>query len=410
MLASLRLRGYRLLWLGQTCHAAALWMEHVARPWLVLLLTQDDPLHVGGVIAVQMLPQLFFGPWAGVAVDWFDRRGILVGAKRLALLVNVVFAFLLLSGLITLWHVYLFAFLRGALMAFDQPARQSLIATLVPAQLLTNAVALMSSTQNVMRILGVSVGGALIALVGVPGAWVVIVIVLVGAVVATQRIDPLPETAAGNQGGLRGMGRDLLAGVRFAARRPEIRGILLLSLVFFTFGMAYMQVFLPLFARFHFGIGAPGLSVLSATAAGGALLGALMVASRRPKRLGAILPLVCVGLGAALILFAAAWFLPRPWDLAVGLPLMIVVGIMQTGYFSLSMSALLAASPDDMRGRVISLLSLDRATSALGASAAGFMVVLVGTQWAQAIYGLACVGAGLMVLLLAPGLRSFRVS
>lgn len=206
------------------------------------------------------------------------------------------------------------------------------------------------------------------------------------------------------------MGRDLMAGARFAIRRPEIRGVLLLSFVFFTFGMAYMQVFLPLFARFQFGIGAPGLSVLSATAAAGALLGALVVATRRPRRLGAILPVVCAGLGLALVFFAASWSFPRPWDLAFALPLMMVVGVTQTTYFSLSMSALLAASPDEMRGRVISLLSLDRATTALGSSVAGFTVAALGVQWAQTIYGTVCVVAGLMVLVFATRFREFKVA
>jgi MFS family permease len=408
-LASLRLPNYRLLWLGQTCHAAALWMEQVARPWLVLLLTDDDPVHVGGVIAVQMLPQLLFGLWAGVVADWFDRRGILVWTKGLALLVNAAFAFLLVTGAIALWHVYVFAFARGTLMAFDQPARQSLIATLVPVALLTNAVALMSSTQNVMRIFGVTVAGALISAIGVSGAWVAITVVLLGALVATVRIDLPPAEPTPDRGGLRGMSRDLVAGARFAAHRPEIRGVLLLSAIFFAFGMAYMQVFLPLFARFEFGIGALGLSILSATAAVGALLGALVIANRRPVRLGAILPVVCAVLGLSLIGFAAAWSLPRPFDLAVALPLIMAVGLAQTTYFSLAMSTLLSATPEEMRGRVISLLSLDRATMALGASVAGFGAAVLGTQAAQGLFGLVCVAAGLLVVAFAPGFRAYRI-
>ncbi|MFW6369215.1 MAG: MFS transporter [Myxococcota bacterium] len=408
--ASLRLRDYRLLWLGQSCHAAALWMEHIARPWLVLLLTADDPVHLGGVLATQMLPQLLVGPWAGVVADWFDRRSIIVKTKRVALALNLVFAVLLLGGMVDLRAVYAFAFLRGAVMAFDQPARQSLIAALVPRELLTNAVALMSSTQNVMRILGVTLGGTAIALIGVPGAWVVITVLMVGAVITTTRIQPLTETAPGNQGGLRGMSRDLLAGARFAAARPEIRGVLVLSLVFFSFGMAYMQVFMPLFARFELNIGAPGLSLLSGSAAVGALSGALVVAGRRPRRLGAILPLVCAWLGLSLTCFALSWSAPRPYALVLAIFSIMMVGLAQTSYFSLSMSALLAASPVEMRGRVISLLSLDRAVSALGTSAAGFAAAALGTQAAQILYGVICIVAGLLVLGMAPGFRAFTIA
>jgi MFS family permease len=134
MFASLASLDYRRLWLSQTCYAGALWMEQIARPWLVLLLTNDNPVHVGGVVALQTLPQLLFGVVAGVVADAFSRKAILVYTKSLVLALNVVFAALLLTGRIELWHVYAAAFLRGASMAFDQPARQSLIASLFPAR------------------------------------------------------------------------------------------------------------------------------------------------------------------------------------------------------------------------------------------------------------------------------------
>lgn len=407
MFASLAYRDYRLLWLSQTSYAAALWMEQIARPWLVLLLTGDNPIHVGGVVALQTLPQLLFGVWGGVVADGFPRKAILVTTKRVVLLLNIVFATLLLTGVIELWHVYAAAFIRGASMAFDQPARQSLIASLVPSSLLTNAVALMSSTQSVMRILGITTAGAVIALVGIERAWLAIVLVLVLAVVAVQRLS-VPDDERVRRG-LGGFGSDLMEGARFAASRPEIRGVLLLSVVFFSFGMSYLQVFLPLFARLELGIGAIGLSVLSGTAAVGALCGALLIAHFKPVRLGRLLPTVCAILGAALSLFSLTWSLPRPYDVILALPLMLVVGLMQTSYFSLTNATLLSASPASMRGRVISLLSLARAMVTLGASLGGFLAASLGVQVAQGLYGIVCATAALFVLLFAHGLREYRV-
>ena len=78
MFAPLRQPSYRLLWIGQSTHALALWMEQIARPFLVLEMTGGSAAHVGGVLAVRTIPQLLFGVFAGVISDWFDRRTILV--------------------------------------------------------------------------------------------------------------------------------------------------------------------------------------------------------------------------------------------------------------------------------------------------------------------------------------------
>lgn len=410
MFASLASPDYRRLWLSQTCYAGALWMEQIARPWLVLLLTGDDPVHVGGVVALQTLPQLLFGVIAGVVADAFSRKAILLYTKGFVLALNVVFAALLLTDRIELWHVYAAALLRGVSMAFDQPARQSLIASLVPARLLTNAVALMSSTQSVMRILGITLAGGIIALVGIERTWLVIALVLSGAVLALLRLEVADEgLSRARIDGARGLYDELVGGARFAASRPEIRGVLLLSLVYFAFGLSYLQVYLPLFARFELDVGALGLSLLGGASAVGALCGALLIAHRRPLRLGLLLGAVTTMMGAGLVCYALAWSLPSPLDVALVLPLLVVVGLTQTSYFSLSHATLLSASPEHMRGRVISLLSLSRATVTLGASLGGFLAGSVGAQGAQALYGVALAGAGVVSLTLTRGLSRYRL-
>lgn len=410
MFASLASTDYRRLWLSQTCYAGALWMEQIARPWLVLLLTGDDPVHVGGVVALQTLPQLLLGLFAGVVADTAPRKTILVATKSFVLLLNLVFTTLLLTGRIELWHVYATAMLRGASMVFDQPARQSLIASLVPARLLTNAVALMSSTQSVMRILGITLAGGIIALVGIERTWLVIAFVLVGSVLPLLRLEVPDDDRSQNRiEGVRGLSVELVSGARFAASRPEIRGVLLLSLVYFAFGLSYLQVYLPLFARFELDVGALGLSLLGGASAVGALSGALLIAHRRPVRLGFLLGTVTTTMGAGLVAYALAWSLPSPLDVALVLPLLVVVGLAQTSYFSLSHATLLSAAPENMRGRVISLLSLSRATVTLGASLGGFLAGRFGAQGAQVLYGLVLGAAGLLALTQARGLSRYRL-
>ncbi len=416
LIAPLRYRNYFLLWSGQGAHAFALWGEQIARPFLVFALVEGreaQAVALGGVIAVRTLPQLFFGVFAGVISDWFDHRMILMLTKVGVVVLSVVFAALLVFDAMLLWHVYLFSFIRGSLMAFDQPARQAMIANIVPENQMTRAVALMSATQNIMRIVGASAGGFAVAFLGLTGTFVTIAAIYTGAVAATYFINVAFQKKPAETGA-RAMANGLVEGARFAWNTKPVRGILLMSLVYFTFGMSYIQVFAPIFANDVIlfrgePIGSGGLGLMTALTGAGALAGAIIVASRQPARVGLLLPLVVMGFGAMLIAFSASTYLGAPLGLAVPFLLLGVTGILQTAYFSMSNAALLAAAPAEMRGRVISLLSLDRAMVTLGASGAGFLTAAMGVQLAQIVYGVVCVVGGLFVLAFFKELRAARM-
>ena len=374
-------------------------MEQVARPFLVLHLTDDSAAHLGGVIAMRTLPQLIFGVWAGVVSDWFNRRTVLLLDKSGVLALNSAFAVLVVSGRVELWHIYVFSFLRGSLMAFDQPARQALIPTLVPRHRVTNAVALMSATQNTMRIVGTAAGGFAVWALGFGGTFVLIAVVYSGAVAATYMLR-VPAQRRMGAATPRAMAAGLMEGVRFAVAHPAIRGVLILSLVYFTFGMSYMQVFAPLFAKEVLDIGERGFGFMMSLTGAGALVAALFVARRQPTRLGLILPVTVVSFGALLVAFALATYLPGTAGIAVPLAILVVVGSLQTSYFALGNAMLLHAAPEEMRGRVVGLLSLDRALMAGGAAFAGLLAATRGVQQAQIIFAVVLIaGAGAVLLL-----------
>ena len=401
---SLRVPNFRYLWLGQISHAGALWMEVAARPFLIFSMTENGAVHLGAVTAVRTLPQLMFGLGAGVVSDWFDRRAILLIVKSAVLAINVAFATLIIAGALELWHLYAYAFLRGSLMAFDQPARQSMIPSVVGPERVTNAIALMSATQNTMRIAGAALGGLVYAWLGPEGAFAGIAAIYVGAVVFTWMLD-IPTHERPGPVELSAMGRGLVEGLRFAWHDPAIRGVLLLTGVYFTFGMSYMQVFLPLFAEEIFDVGSLGFGLLAALSGAGAVVAAIAIASRQPTRLGTILPAVVVLFGATLMAFSLATYLPRPAGLWLPAVLILLVGGMQTSFFSLSRSLMLHAAPEQMRGRVLSLLSLDRAFMTAGAASAGVLAAAVGVQLAQTLYAGVCIAATLVLVVLAPSFR-----
>ena len=127
-------------------------------------------------------------------------------------------------------------------------------------------------------------------------------------------------------------------GARFAIKKPEIRGVLLISLFYFAFGMSYMQVFAPLFAVEVLDIGRGGLGMMLSITGVGALVAALYVANQQPTRLGLILPLDVAAFGVALILFTGSTYLPGTWGLALPMALMLAIGALQTTFMSLSRS------------------------------------------------------------------------
>lgn len=408
MFAPLRQPSYRLLWIGQSSHAFALWMEQVARPFLVLEMTGGSAAHVGGVLAVRTIPQLVFGVFAGVVSDWFDRRTILVVTKVNVLILSVIFAALLATGRLELWHVYAFQFLRGTLMAFEQPARQSMIATILPPQQVIGGVALMSATQNVMRIVGSAAGGFAIPLLGLSGAFAGVAVVYVGAVVTTLMLRVATHERPAETGA-RAMAAGLVEGGRYAWGNTTIRAILLMSLVYFTFGMSYTQVFVPLFANDVMGIGAGGAGLMVSLTGVGALVSALVVASKQPKRVGVALPAIVWSFGMMLVAFAVTSYLPRPAGLILPFVFITLTGATQTMYFSLSNAALLSSAPPDMRGRIISLLSLDRGVMSLGGMGAGFLAESQGVQIAQIVYGSVCIAGGFGILMLYKELRGMKI-
>ena len=410
--ASLRLRDFRLLWAGQVSHTGALWAEQIARPVLVYELT-ESAAHLGGVVAMRTLPQLALGIVAGVIADRFDRRRVLIATKIGAFAVGAVFAALLIAGRLELWHIYAASFVRGALMAFDQPARNSLIPSVVPRAWLMNAVALMATTQSSMRVVGAAAAGITLALVGTEGTFVLVPIVYIGSVAATMAMRTPAQRRPPGGRGVSALGADLVEGLRFAAGHRAIRMTLLLSLIFFTFGVPYLQVFAPLFALEVLEIGNLGVGILLAVSGLGALAGALAMASRSPTRVGLLLPLLLAALGGALVVFAVSASLPgmwgRPWIL-VPLAAIAVVGMLQTAYFAFVQTMLLDAAPDELRARVISLVSLDRATATAGAAAGGLLADAAGTQVAQASYGVLLIVGGVAALLLAREFLGYRVS
>ena len=132
------------MWIGLLAASSGQWMEQVATGWLVLELT-DSPFMVAFAHGARAIPSLIMSPLGGVLADRLDRRKLLAASQFGAAGLAGVMAGLNLTHAIQTWHVFVIALLFGTVWALNNPARHSLIPTLVPRQDLMNAMAVSSS-------------------------------------------------------------------------------------------------------------------------------------------------------------------------------------------------------------------------------------------------------------------------
>jgi MFS family permease len=388
---SLRVRNYRLYFVGQTISIAGTWMQTMALAFLVLRLTGSGT-DLGITTAARLLPLVLLGPVGGVIADRADKRRLLYFTQTAQAAMAVAFAVLTATGSATVPLVIALSLLVGCLTAFDNPARQALIGELVPRDQLSNAVALNSVSANLARVLGAAVGGGLVAAVGLTAAFVVnaasFVAVLVSlAVMRANQLYPADRIP-------RARGQ-LLAGLRYARRTPAL--FLPLIMLTITGTLAYeFPVSLPLVASGAFRGGAGTYGVMAAVMAVGAIAGGLATAARDGNR-AATLGVTAVGWGTAIL---AAGLAP---NLPLELLALVFVGYGSITFNSSAKTTLQLAAEPSMRGRVMALWALAWiGTTVIGGPLVGWIASEFGSRWSLIVGGAPTVLLGVVMM---PGLR-----
>ena len=389
--ASLAIRNYRLYFFGMLISASGTWMQSVAQGWLVLRLTGSGTA-VGLVIAMQFVPMLVGGAWGGVVADRFDKRRTLIASQAAMAVVAAALAAVTVTGVVTLWMVFLAAFLTGLATVVDTPTRQAFVSELVGPERLANAVALNSAMFNAARVIGPAFAGGLILVAGTGAcfAYNAVSYLAVIAGLAVMRKDELRpgERAAKAKGQVR-------EGLRYVAATPVLRSTLLLVAVVGTFSLNF-TVLMPLLARFTFDAGPGTLGLLTSTMGLGSLVGALTAAARA-KPLPRLLAGAAGGLGVSMAGIAVA---PT---LAVALAFLALAGGAAITFLATANSLLQLTSSTVMRGRVMALYAL----VFLGSTPIGGPIVGATAQWIDPRAGF-LVGAIAALAAAALALRSGR--
>jgi MFS family permease len=361
---SLQVRNYRLFATGQLVKLLGVWMMFTAQDWLVLDLSGNSPAALGVVTAVQFLPVLLLTLWAGKLADRLDKRKLLMAANAVFAVTAVVFAILVASGVVELWHVFLFAGLLGIANAVETPVRQAFVSELVEMRLLPNALALSAATFNTARIGGPALAGVALALLDTGPVFLIATALAIAPVFSYLMMRTADLRSAAKPAS--DDATKITDGLRYVRKRHDLLLPIVLMAVVGMIGFNF-PVTLAALAKINFNAGPSTFGLLTTALAVGALGGALAGSARRAR------PGAYVVLGAA-IAFGVC-------EIAVGFaPSFIVAMILlvPTGFFSIYLAQ--AANhrvqmgvDSAYRGRVMALYVLVfLGSTPIGATLAGW--------------------------------------
>ena len=375
---SLRVPNYRMFFAGQVVSWTGTWVQWVAHGWLVLRLT-DSGLGLGLVTAVQWLPVLLFGAWAGVIADRFNKRRLLIATNVTAGLLSLILGLATVAGVVNLAFVIVIALLLGLVTAVDNPTRQTFTMEMVGRSRLTNAVSLNTTTFTTARVLGPTAAGFLIAGVGIGECFLVNAASFIPITIALLRMDKSELRPTGALGQQRGQVRE---GLRYVASQPVLRTVLVIMAIVGTLQYNF-QVILPVLAKETFAGNATTLGLLGAFLGIGMFVGSLTNAAiGKPARkmlLGA-----GFALGVFTLLVAMA---PTLWVAAI---LLVPLGAASMAFLASMNTTLQLNSSDTMRGRVMALyFVLFIGSTPIGAPIVGWVAEVFNPETALGLGGVA---------------------
>ena len=272
--ASLQVRNYRVFFFGMLVSASGTWMQSVAQGWLVLKLT-NSPTMVGLVVSTQFVPMLLAGVWGGVLADRFDKRKLLYFTQTWMAIAAGFLAIVTLTNVVTIWMVFLAAFMLGCATVVDNPTRQAFVSELVPPELVANAVGLNSAMFNAARIVGPAIAGFLIVIAGTGVCFAYNAVSFIAVLISLslmrpaelRRREPVPRAKG-----------QIREGLRYAWHTPELRSTILLVAIVGTFTLNF-TVLMPVLAKFTFHAGPKALGIFTSAMGAGSLIGALTAAA-----------------------------------------------------------------------------------------------------------------------------------
>jgi MFS family permease len=385
MFAALAVPNFRRYVSGQSLSLIGTWVETVAQALLVLKLTHSGTI-LGLTTAARYAPILLLSPYAGLLVDRYPKRRVLLGTQAGLGLVSATLGGFVLTGDIRLWEVVVLAVAFGILSAVDNPARQAFTQEVVGHDLVRNAVTLNSTSVNVARVIGPAIAAVLVSTVGIGWCFVVNAASFGFVIVSLLALDPHGLHPVPPVPRARGQ---LRAGLRYAASVPAIiRPLLMMALVgTFTFEF---EVSLPLLAETTFHGTATTYSWLLGALGAGAVAGGLYAARSARTGVNRLIK-AAVGYAIAVGLLAAA---PT---LVTAIAACVLTGVASVIFLTTGNATIQLASDPEYRGRVTALWSMALVGSTpIGSPVIGALSDLASPRYALGLGAAACLAAAVI--------------
>jgi predicted MFS family arabinose efflux permease len=383
-------REFRLMWFGACTSSIGTWMQVVAQQWLVFSISKSAfMLGLDGFLG--QIPIVLFSLIGGVIADRIDRRRVLLGSQYVQMTCAFVLTLLIAFNLVKVWQILSLSFGVGCAQSFGGPAYSALVPMLVEKEDLPNAIALNSIQFNLARVIGPVLGG--LALTGLGAAWcfglngLSFVAVIISLLLLTVTFAPQKT----NESILTGVKQ----GIGFVRGQGAMVG--LIALAFCMTGLAIPTLtFLPVFAKDVFHRGPTAFTILLSCSGIGSVVGALIVAALgNVQNKGQIALLTMLLLGGSITGFAISR------SIVLSAALLVVSGAAMMGVFSMVSSLVQLITPNEMRGRVMSVYNLAfRGGMPLGSLATGWLVPIYSAPHVLAANGLLLVAVGLYFLLI----------
>ncbi len=378
---------YRIYFTGELVSLVGGWMQAVGQSWLVLQLSSSGAA-LGMTIALQNLPVLLFGVWAGVVVDKIDNRRLLLGCAIAGVAQALILGLMVSAGVATVGWVWVFSLWLGTINAFQFPAMNAFLYELVPEDVLPSAIGLSSVTMSVGRLIGPALAGLAIVATGIASCFYVnsaSFLVLIAALLLLRTAHLRPRRSSLHE---RVSFRD---GLHYAWTRPVLRYTLLAVTVVGMLAFNF-SVVVPAMVDFTFHSSASAFAWVQVIGGVGSLIGGFVVATIRRPRLR--------GLGVAGVVFGASMLVSALAPSLVGFTLLwFVVGVASAMFMALGQMVLQHGTEPRYQGRVMSFYSMAwMGTTPIGALLVGVAIEEGSARLGVAIGAVATLLTGILVL------------
>lgn len=359
---SLRHRDFRLFWFGQCISLTGTWLQRTAQVWLVYTLT-SSPFMVGVIGVCQFMPIMLFSLFAGIVVDRFPKKNLLIFTQSVFMVQAAVMTILTYTGKINVESVLVLSAVYGLTQTLDTPARQSFFVHLVGKEDVTNAISLNSTVFNLARIVGPAVAGLLMVSCGMVFCFFINTVSFVPVIAGIAMIRSKGENSVRLTGR---MLEQLTGGIKYIAKNDTLILNVLAMAVFCTFAMN-TDVIVPVFAREVLNRGADGYTSLLTASGIGAFFAAVTMAyvSRSGVHKKMLLYSGIFSAAIQISLLFIKWFIPAAILIAVA-------GFINLAFLNTANSIFQINSSDEYRGRVMSVYAfLNQGSTPVGNLCAG---------------------------------------